>query len=150
MQKDLAFYDELPKRYGDRFVKLTSMKTGRPFDRYWLMTSAVRPQASQSTNVVSSRSSPSRVRYPPRPDDHPIEIFISPQDVERPYVKVALLTSTGSGAYASWDDIMESMKEKARAVGADALVIGPKQQVAEFSAMPTGKLQEAVAIRYTD
>ena len=88
--------------------------------------------------------------YPPRPDDHPIEIFISRQDVSRPYVKVAILTSTGSGAYASWDAIMESMKEKARAVGADALVIGPKLQVAEYSTMPTGKLQEALAIRYTD
>ena len=31
--------------------------------RYWFITSAVRPHASQSTKVVSSRSWPSRVRY---------------------------------------------------------------------------------------
>jgi hypothetical protein len=37
------------------------MKTGRPLERYWLMTSAVRPQASQSTKVVSSRCSPEAV-----------------------------------------------------------------------------------------
>jgi len=33
LEEDLALYSELPEKYRDRFVKLTSMKTGRPTTR---------------------------------------------------------------------------------------------------------------------
>lgn len=33
LEKDLALYDELPKQYNDRTVRLTSMKTGKPVTR---------------------------------------------------------------------------------------------------------------------
>jgi arylsulfatase A-like enzyme len=33
LEEDLALYDELPDRYRDRFVTLTSMKTGLPVKR---------------------------------------------------------------------------------------------------------------------
>ena len=89
-------------------------------------------------------------RFPARPEDHPIEVFVSLADVQRPYVKVAHLVSTGSGIYASWKDIQQSMKAKARAVGADAIVTGPMQQQTYQFMAPMEKLQEAIAIRYTD
>lgn len=72
--------------------------------------------------------------FPARPSDHPIDVYTDPAQIPRHYVVVAQLTCTESSGRsgAFWralssmtkEDRIDSMKAEARAVGADAIVLG--------------------------
>ncbi|MHC4473621.1 MAG: hypothetical protein ACYTDY_04250 [Planctomycetota bacterium] len=56
--------------------------------------------------------------FPPRPRDHRIVLYDSLSDVVRPFVKIGLIHGRGKG-----EKIVEAMKEEARKLGGDALVL---------------------------
>lgn len=62
--------------------------------------------------------------FAPYPDEHPIPHFAQGAQLERPSKAIAIVYGGGPpGAAWSWDAILESMKDEARRIGADALVL---------------------------
>ncbi|HLU40536.1 MAG TPA: hypothetical protein VK081_14220 [Planctomycetota bacterium] len=62
-------------------------------------------------------------RFAPHPRDHEILVFDTIEDVPFPYVKVARVVASGS-SQSRWDSVLAGLKDKAREVGADAIVLG--------------------------
>ncbi|MGE3172727.1 MAG: hypothetical protein AB7O97_08875 [Planctomycetota bacterium] len=61
--------------------------------------------------------------YPPRPDDHPIAVYDTLDDVRgRPWIKVGRVVGEGSDS-AAFAAIVAAMQREARRLGADALVL---------------------------
>ena len=115
-----------------------------------------------SVGCVTSRSELlGSVVYEPRPENHPIFVFDSLKDVDRPYVKVGVVHSDGAPA-ASWDKMTEALKGRARAIGADALVLrqesGDQTQGvvlfgeggSTFGTVRSRKKKSCLAIRFTN
>ena len=85
--------------------------------------------------------------YPARAPGSFVAVFESEADVEKPFVKIARLVGRaardGSLTRASWEEILQDMKESARAIGGDAMVLR-----GEFR--DSRRTKEAIAIRFTD
>jgi hypothetical protein len=62
-------------------------------------------------------------RFAPHPAGHRIVVFDTEQDVPFAFVKVARVVASGT-SQADWDDVLDALKQEARNVGADALVLG--------------------------
>ncbi len=57
-----------------------------------------------------------------------VELFTDSSKVGKPYVEVAVLTSSGSQNYTSQSEMYESMRKKAADLGANGVVLGTVQQ----------------------
>ena len=90
-------------------------------------------------------------RFPPRPADHPIEVYDSLADITRPFIKVARVSGQGAPA-AGWDSVLEEMKDEVRAAGGDALVLMEDSRIATgvsaSGAVTYRKQRTGVAIRW--
>ena len=60
--------------------------------------------------------------FPARPEDYPIPHYGAGAELSRPYIKIAVVRGHGAQA-ASWDKVLESLKDEARRLGADALIL---------------------------
>ena len=99
--------------------------------------------------------------YEPRPENHPIVVYDVLGDVGRSYVKVGIVHGTGAPA-ASWSEVTEALKERARAIGADAIVLRQESGDdthsvvlfgsggATFGTARSKKKKSCLAIRFTD
>ncbi len=90
-------------------------------------------------------------RFSPRPEDWPIVLYDAEVDIKRPFVKVAHLVGSTGGFYSvSWESLVEDMRQQAREVGADALILGGEAEYGIPTLFNTPRVKDAVAIRFTD
>ncbi len=60
--------------------------------------------------------------YPPRPENHPIVVYETASDVPHPFVKVGRVSARRTPSTLI-GELIDPMKEEARRLGADALVL---------------------------
>ncbi|MCE9581098.1 MAG: hypothetical protein K8T20_01140 [Planctomycetes bacterium] len=99
---------------------------------------------------VSSRQEHlSSNRYPPKPENFPIQFFDTEADVKRPFEKIARIYINGTED-ASWQAMSERIKEDARKLGADAVILGREDETSRGFWTEGSKRKEAVAIKFND
>lgn len=86
--------------------------------------------------------------YAPLPESKEIVVFTETSQIKRPYEVVGIISYNNPGKYRilTLGDAIESLKEKAREVGADATIIDKSQPV-KSGIISTGIYVEARAIR---
>jgi hypothetical protein len=87
--------------------------------------------------------------FAPRPEGHPIVVFEDLSDVPGNFTKVAIVYADGD-TYASWERVMRALKEEARSLGADAIVLRSEStEVEGFTeyGVSRSKHKSALAIR---
>jgi len=90
--------------------------------------------------------------YPPTPDSVAIPLYASTKPA-CPYDEIAALTVEGAGALSSDADVLDALRAKARAVGAQAIIgysQGNRSSADHDPTMPPGKVRvrNGTAIRF--
>jgi len=62
------------------------------------------------------------VKYPPVPWEE-VKVFLSEKDVPGEFVKIAIIKAEGKEGVTTAEQMLEEMKKKAGAIGADAIIL---------------------------
>jgi len=86
--------------------------------------------------------------YAPLPESAEIIVFTEPSQIKRPYEVIGIISYDNPGKYRilTLGDAIEPLKEKAREIGANAIIIDKSQPV-KSGIISTGIYVEARAIR---
>lgn len=98
--------------------------------------------ASSSVERIGTSS------YAPAPDSAPVFVFTDASQVKKPYQVIGIISYDNPGKYQILDlgDAIEPLKQKARQIGANGIIIDKSQPV-KSGFISTGIYVEARAIR---
>ena len=92
-----------------------------------------------TTSVTPTGSS----RYPPLPATQSVKVFTSADEIKTSYETLGLISHTDPGKYQvlTLDHAIPGLKEKARAIGANAIIVD------QFSTVKSGLISTGISVR---
>ena len=119
----------------------------QPIYLYLLLISLTFVGCGASSSVTRTGSE----TYAPLPATSPVAVFSKESEIKKPFVSIGIISYTNPGKYQvlTLDDAIPDLKEKARTIGANGIIIDESYPI-KSGMISTGIGVKARAIRITE